>query len=170
MIILAILQSLYHIVFLNFKNHYIIIASFQYWQRRSAVHSFSWNTYSYSATEELRPDYHGDSVIDPVTGLPSTYYPSWKRRGWYIFSFLAMLPLLLVGVAVMTLSLNLNGYVKDPHSPIFVAQLARFSKPVTYYVYSISSLKWLDHMVLMRQNFSPKQFVYTSKHHIYLFL
>lgn len=41
-----------------------------------------------------------------------------------------MLPLLLVGVAVMTLSLNLNGYVKDPHSPIFVAQLAKFAKPV----------------------------------------
>ena len=102
-------------------------------------------------------------MIDPVTGLPSTYYPSWKRRGWYVFSFLAMLPLLLVGVAVMTLSLNLNGYVKDPHSPIFVAQLATFSKPVTYYVYCISSLKWLDHMVLTRQKFS----LFTLQSNIY---
>ena len=121
----------WHLHSLTFK-HYIIITSLQFWQRRSAVYSFSWNTYSYSAAEEVRPDYHGNTVTDPVTGKPTTYYPAWKRRLWYIFSFLAMLPLLLVGVAVMTLSLNLNGYVKDPHSPIFVAQLAKFAKPVTF--------------------------------------
>ena len=84
--------------------------------------------------EELRPDYHGDLVTDPITRKLTVYYPSWKRRLWYMFSFLAMLPLLLVGVAVMTLSLNLNGYVKDPHSPIFVAQLAKFAKPVSSYL------------------------------------
>ena len=82
--------------------------------------------------EELRPDYHGNLVTDPITRKPAVYYPSWKRRLWYGFSFLAMLPLLSVGVAVMTLSLNLNGYVKDPHSPIFVAQLAKFAKPVSF--------------------------------------
>ena len=84
--------------------------------------------------EELRPDYHGDLVTDPITRKPTIYYPSWKRRLWYGFSFLAMLPLLSVGVAVMTLSLNLNGYVKDPHSPIFVAQLAKFAEPVSLYL------------------------------------
>ena len=110
------------------------ITSLQYWQRRSAVHSFTWNTYNYSAMEELRPDYHGDLVTDPITRKSAVYYPSWKRRLWYGFSFLAMLPLLSVGVAVMTLSLNLNGYVKDPHSPIFVAQLAKFAKPVSLYL------------------------------------
>ena len=51
-----------------------------------------------------------------------------------------MLPLLSVGVAVMTLSLNLNGYVKDPHSPIFVAQLAKFAKPVSLSNFKIVSL------------------------------
>ena len=110
------------------------ITSLQCWQRRSAVHSFTWNTYNYSAMEELRPDYHGNLVTDPITRKPKVYYPGWKRRLWYGFSFLAMLPLLSVGVAVMTLSLNLNGYVKDPHSPIFVAQLAKFAKPVSLYL------------------------------------
>ena len=102
------------------------------------MHSFTWNTYNYSAEEELRPEYHGDCVTDPVTGNPAVYYPSWKRRLWYAFSLLAMLPLLLVGVAAMTLSLNLNGYVKDPHSPIFVAQLAKFAKPVKMAVFVIN--------------------------------
>ena len=67
---------------------------------------------------------------DPVTGQPALYYPSWKRRLWYIFSLLTMLPLLSVGVLAMTLSLNLNGYVKDKHSPIYVEYLASFAKPV----------------------------------------
>ena len=42
-----------------------------------------------------------------------------------------MLPLLFLGVAAMTLSLNLNGYVKDTHSPIFVKSLAQFARPVS---------------------------------------
>ena len=41
-----------------------------------------------------------------------------------------MLPLLFVGVLVMTLSLNLNGYVKDKQSPIYVEYLATFAEPV----------------------------------------
>ncbi len=41
-----------------------------------------------------------------------------------------MVPLLAVGVGVMTLSLNLQGYVKDPASPIYVKVLAKFAQPV----------------------------------------
>ena len=42
-----------------------------------------------------------------------------------------MLPLLSLGVCVMTLSLNLNGYVKNTESPIYVESLAKFAKPVS---------------------------------------
>lgn len=59
------------------------------------------------------------------------FYPRWKQRLWYLFSFLAMLPLLLVGVAFMTLSLNLNGYVRNTDSPIYVHWLAQFAQPVS---------------------------------------
>lgn len=41
-----------------------------------------------------------------------------------------MVPLLFVGVLVMMLSLNLNGYVKDPDSPIYAKELAEYAKPV----------------------------------------
>lgn len=58
------------------------------------------------------------------------YYPRWKQRLWFLFSGLAMLPLLLVGVAFMTLSLNLNGYVCSSSSPIYVHWLAQFAQPV----------------------------------------
>ena len=42
-----------------------------------------------------------------------------------------MQPLLAIGVLVMTLSLNLNGYVKDINSPIYVEFLAEYAKPVS---------------------------------------
>ena len=103
----------------------------QFWQRRSAVHSYTWNTYNISASDELRLEYHGNICTDPVTGKPTVYYPSWKRKLWYMFSFLSMLPLLSVGVGVMTLSLNLNGYVKNTESPIYVEFLATFAQPVS---------------------------------------
>ena len=47
-----------------------------------------------------------------------------------MFSVAAMLPLLSLGVAAMTLSLNLNGYVKSRESPIYVEYLARYAEPV----------------------------------------
>ena len=58
------------------------------------------------------------------------HYPQWKRNLWYIFSGLAMIPLLAVGVAAMSLSLNLQGYVSDPNSPIYVAKLAKLAEDV----------------------------------------
>ncbi len=43
-----------------------------------------------------------------------------------------MLPLLGLGLGAMTLSLNLNGYVKNTASPIYVAALARHAQPVSF--------------------------------------
>ena len=103
----------------------------QFWQRRSSVHSFHWNTHTYCTLDEIHHTYHGTDSIDPVTDQPTVYYPAWKRRLWYLFSFLAMLPLLSGGVAIMTLSLNLNGYVRDKHSPIYVGWLSQYAEPVS---------------------------------------
>ena len=101
------------------------------------MHSYNWNTYIYSAAEEYRPEYHGTLQPDPVTGKPVLYYPCWKRRLWYVVSVVTMLPLLSLGVLAMTLSLNLNGYVKDIHSPIYVETLAKFAQPVSSYSSSV---------------------------------
>ena len=67
----------------------------------------------------------------PVTGIPSLYYPHWKRRLRYLFSLVVTIPMLLLGVLVMILSLNLNGYIRDKNSPIHVSYLATFAEPVS---------------------------------------
>ena len=103
----------------------------QFWLRRSNTLSFSWNTYTLTAADDLRQEYHGYTAIDPVTLKPFVHYPHWRRRLWYLVSVAAMLPLLSVGVGVMTLSLNLNGYVKSTDSPIYVETIARFAQPVS---------------------------------------
>ena len=95
------------------------------------MHSFEWNTHSYNYMEEIHHKFHGVISLDPVTEEPRVYYPLWKRRCWYLFSFLAMLPLLAGGVGVMTLSLNLNGYVHHKDSPIYVGWLAQYAEPVS---------------------------------------
>ena len=102
----------------------------QFWQRQSNTLSFSWNTYSLSTADEIWREYHGDPSFDPVTRQPNIY-PGWKRKLWYLFSIAAMLPLLSLGVATMTLSLNLNGYVKSTESPIYVERLSRYGQPVS---------------------------------------
>ena len=50
----------------------------------------------------------------------------------------------------MTLSLNLNGYVKDIHSPIYVEALAHFARPVSdpmccVHVLHVGVLNWILH-------------------------
>jgi hypothetical protein len=100
-----------------------------FWQRQSNTYSFLWNTYTLSPADELRQEYHGHPSVDPVTHQPNVYYPGWRRRLWYLFSVAAMLPLLSLGVATMTLSLNLNGYVKSTESPIYMESLATYAQP-----------------------------------------
>ena len=95
------------------------------------MHSFTWNTHSHCSLDEVSPRFHGVLKRDPVTDEMVVYYPTWKRRLWYLVSVLAMLPLLAGGVAIMTLSLNLNGYVQNKNSPIYVARLAQYAAPVS---------------------------------------
>ena len=103
----------------------------QFWQRRCSVHTFQWHSYKFSKKEELRPEFYGTMGPHPVTGIPSLYYPHWKRQLRYLFSLVVTIPILLLGVLVMILSLNLNGYIKDKNSPIYISYLATFAEPVS---------------------------------------
>lgn len=69
----------------------------------------------------------------PVTGIPSLYYPLWKRQLRYLFSLVVTIPILSLGIVIMILSLNLNGYIRDKNSPIYVSFLASFAEPVSTY-------------------------------------
>ncbi len=133
----SVFMSIWAVLFLvvsdNYtqKTHTHTHTHTQFWRRKSFVNSFHWNTYKFSSKDQRLPGYHGDKVIDPVSKREIIYYRSWKRNCWYLFSFLAMLPLLGLGLGAMTLSLNLNGYVKNTASPIYVAALARYAQPVS---------------------------------------
>ncbi len=81
--------------------------------------------------EIVRPEFYGDMHTSPITGKQERYFPSWKRFAMYTLSFILTLPFLAVAVGAMILSLNFNGYVKDKHSPIYMAVLAKFSEPVS---------------------------------------
>ena len=102
----------------------------QFWRRHMSSVAFTWNTHDYSASEELRPEYWGEERISPITGRQEVHFPSSRRYARYFVSFLAMQPMLLIAVCAMLLSLNLNGYIKDIHSPVHIATLAKFAEPV----------------------------------------
>ena len=102
----------------------------QFWQRKCSTYTFNWHSYHISRKEELRKEFYGTLLPNPVTGKPQLYYPSWKRRCRYLLSLLITIPMLLLGVLAMVLSLNLNGYIKDKSSPIYVSFLAQFAEPV----------------------------------------
>ncbi|XP_065883003.1 anoctamin-10-like isoform X2 [Dysidea avara] len=100
-----------------------------FWQRKCSNHTFAWHSYHISRKEELRAEFYGTLLPDPVTGKPRLYYPHWKRRLRYLLSLLITIPILLLGVLTMILSLNLNGYIIDKNSPIYVSYLAQFAEP-----------------------------------------
>lgn len=81
--------------------------------------------------DKLRAEFYGTQQVNPITGKLELFYPHWKRRLWHFFSAVCMIPLLLLGVGAMTLSLNLNGYVKHTDSPIYVGSLTQYSQPVS---------------------------------------
>ena len=70
-----------------------------------------------------------------------------------MFSAAAMMPLLAVGVAVMTLSLNLNGYVKSTESPIYVESIAKFAQPVSDLSYWSCFNRVMSRVILARAIF-----------------
>ena len=101
------------------------------WRRRESELSFLWNTYGNEDAYDIRPEFNGVIRTSPVTGKPEKYFPRWRRWLRYLFSFILTMPMLLVAVGAMLLSLNLNGYIKDKHSPIYVPALAYYAEPVS---------------------------------------
>ena len=99
------------------------------WTRMEHCLALEWGTYRNEQVENVRPEFEGELRLSPITGKMETYYPMWRRRVRYFLSFLISLPFLMLGVGAMILSLNLNGYIKHPESPIHIASLARYADP-----------------------------------------
>ena len=103
----------------------------QIWKRKESEYSFLWNTYSLEDSELIRPEFHGVIRTSPITGKPEKYFPRWKRWLRYAVSFVLTLPVLCIAVGAMICSLNLNGYIKDKESPVYLSSLAYFAEPVS---------------------------------------
>ena len=99
------------------------------WRRKQTSYAFKWDTCDFERVVEQRPEFFGDVRSSPVTGLPELYYPTWKKMFRYCISFLAATPMLMLAVKAMLLSLNLNGYIKDPDSIFYVHFLCQYAEP-----------------------------------------
>ncbi|XP_048585783.1 anoctamin-8 [Nematostella vectensis] len=99
------------------------------WKRKESELAYKWNTYNIDHIEQVRPQFHGAIITSPITDKPIKYYPRWKRWLRYGLSVLLTLPVLLLAVGAMLCSLNLNGYIKDKESPVYIAVLTHFAQP-----------------------------------------
>lgn len=124
---------------MTFANSFLI----KVWRRHEAELSFVWNTYAIEQLCDIQPNFQGIIRESPVTGKPEKYFPRWKKRLRYIVSFIFTLPMLIIAVAAMLCSLNLNGYIKDKDSPIYLSSLARYAEPVSAYSIIITTVVFI---------------------------
>ena len=131
-----------------FFNHHFLLREFnscnlfvffQSWRRQESELALRWNSTQVERKEIVRPEFYGEIRQSPLTGKPERYYPTWKRVLIYLLSFVITLPFLGMAVGAMILSLNFNGYVKDKHSPIYLAALAKYSEPVRILLIVVNS-------------------------------
>lgn len=68
-----------------------------FWRRTAAMHTVKWGTLGVgSMLEPTRPEFFGDSRIDPVTGKIDRYYPFHKRIWKFMFSYLILIVTIVV--------------------------------------------------------------------------
>eukprot|EP00929_Paragymnodinium_shiwhaense_P067205 TRINITY_DN33835_c0_g1_i1.p1 TRINITY_DN33835_c0_g1~~TRINITY_DN33835_c0_g1_i1.p1 ORF type:complete len:900 (-),score=238.81 TRINITY_DN33835_c0_g1_i1:185-2884(-) len=106
--------------------------------RADAHFACRWGRLEASQHTEVRPGYHGERVISPITGEMEVYYPSWKRMLKYLVSTVVTLMMLLVAFGVMIISLNLQGYIHNKGSSEAHGLETVFGSP--FYVESVA---WL---------------------------
>ncbi|XP_062502727.1 anoctamin-8-like [Corticium candelabrum] len=99
------------------------------WRCHCSHFSLLWNTYEYQRNVEPNRAFKGFERISPVTDKKEIYFSNYQRALRYLFSFAVMLVMVGLAVIAMTISLNLNGYVTDRNSPIYIAYLASFAAP-----------------------------------------
>jgi len=67
------------------------------WRRQAAQYAMKWGTLGLGLQEEQsRPDFHGESRINPVTGRIDRFYPWSKRIRWVALSYVTLFFVLAV--------------------------------------------------------------------------
>lgn len=111
------------------------IAFVQGWRGKQAELAFAWGSAEMGATtERLRPSFRGREVLDPISGRLIQKEARWRRALRYTVSGTISVLCLLVPVAVMFASLNLQGYItvndRDWFGvPVYIPLIAKFAAP-----------------------------------------
>eukprot|EP01006_Ploeotia_vitrea_P047465 TRINITY_DN67131_c4_g1_i1.p1 TRINITY_DN67131_c4_g1~~TRINITY_DN67131_c4_g1_i1.p1 ORF type:complete len:663 (-),score=77.58 TRINITY_DN67131_c4_g1_i1:95-1846(-) len=102
-----------------------------FWRQKANSLAWKFGTYNLEDTEEVRPEFRGipgKERVSPVTGKKEPVYPYYRRYAKCLVSATATGALLLVAVAVMFCSLNLQGYIKPEHFG-WIEELQEWSAP-----------------------------------------
>uniref|UniRef100_A0A0G4HHW7 Anoctamin transmembrane domain-containing protein n=1 Tax=Chromera velia CCMP2878 TaxID=1169474 RepID=A0A0G4HHW7_9ALVE len=103
----------------------------KFWQRESAAVAVRWGSDDMARVEQVRWQFYGTLVLDPLTGTMVKRYPWWKRFIKQCCSALLTLFLLGIVVVVMMLSLNMQGYIRNTKSFAYIPALSRLATPGT---------------------------------------
>eukprot|EP00978_Attheya_sp_CCMP212_P000692 scaffold1386_cov55-Attheya_sp.AAC.3 len=91
------------------------------WERTECRLAYQWGTFSSSGFERkyfnVRPEFHGELIVSPVTGHLEKHYPAYKRYLKYLVSALVTVSMLSIAFSVMIMSLNLQGYIRPMNDP-----------------------------------------------------
>jgi anoctamin-10 len=94
----------------------------RFWDRQERRLALQWGTYSLSPYQRqkffaVRPEFRGFLRHSPVTGMPETYYPPFRRRMKYFVSAGVTIAMLSVAFVIMIMSINLQGYIRPKSNP-----------------------------------------------------
>lgn len=104
------------------------------WRSKQQEYAFKWGSSTALRKEVLRPEFVGVAATDPVSGKPILVDPPAKRACRLLFSGAVTALSLLVPLAAMIASLNLQGYIVASTGPwngipVYVEALAEMAKP-----------------------------------------
>ena len=102
------------------------------WRGKQSGHAFAWGTADTHRAEQLRPEFEGVPITDPISGQPMLHDQSRALR--WAASLGATVASLVVPLAAMIISLNLQGYIVASTGPwlglsVHVPALAKHAAP-----------------------------------------
>lgn len=105
------------------------------WDQLECRKAHAWGTFAATDTAKsyypLRPGFHGELRVSPVTGLLERYYSPNKRRAQYAVSAAVTGLMILCAFCYMVVSLNLQGYIQpddDEFHPFHLPFFAQLSE------------------------------------------
>lgn len=92
------------------------------WRRRSNLLAYNWGSIDYKDKETPRPEFHGEYVVDEITGEWAVKYPAWKRWVKYAVSipinlFFTTMAALLILLVHANRDVQMANYITQRQDP-----------------------------------------------------